>query len=101
MRDGRIITPPTSEGALVGITRDAVIGIAEAMGLDVSERAITLYDCYTCDESFLTGTAAEVIPMVRLDNRRIGDGKPGPITHDIMAAFGRCTGTEGEPIYDA
>jgi len=99
VRDGNLITPPTSEGALVGITRETVIGLAEAMGLRVTEKVVTLYDCYACDEAFLTGTAAEVIPMVRLDDRQIADGKPGPITHDIMAAFGRCTGSEGEPVY--
>lgn len=101
VRSGKLITPPTSEGALVGITRDAVITLAEKMGLSVIERAVTLYDCYTSDEAFLTGTAAEVIPMVRLDNRTIGDGKPGPITHDIIAAFRRCTASEGEPAFDA
>jgi branched-chain amino acid aminotransferase len=99
VRDGKLITPPTSEGALVGITREAVMGLTVGLGLEVVERPVTLYDCYTCDEAFLTGTAAEVIPMVRLDSRQIGNGKPGPITHAIIEAFRRCTATEGEPVY--
>lgn len=100
VRDGELITPPTSEGALVGITRQTVIGLATGMGLPVREAAVTLYDCYNSDEAFLTGTAAEVIPMVRLDSREIGDGKPGPITRAIMEAFHQCTASEGAPVYD-
>ncbi len=99
VRDGALITPPTSEGALVGITRDAVMKLAGDLGIPVVERVVTLYDCYTSDETFLTGTAAEVIPMVVLDNRPIGNGKPGPITHAITDAFRRCTATESEPVY--
>jgi len=100
MRDGILITPPTSEGALVGITRQTVMELAEQMGMRVREAVVTLYDCYTADEAFLTGTAAEVIPMVRLDNRIIGTGKPGPVTRAIMDAFRQCTASEGVPIYD-
>ncbi len=99
VRDGALITPPTSEGALVGITREAVMKLAADLGVPVSEKVVTLYDCYTSDETFLTGTAAEVIPMVRLDSRAIGSGKPGPITHAIIDAFRRCTATECEPVY--
>ena len=98
VRDGVLITPPTSEGALVGITRDAVMKLAADLKIPVVERAVTLYDCYTSDETFLTGTAAEVIPMVRLDNRTIGNGKPGPITHAVIDAFRRCTAAESEPL---
>lgn len=100
VRSREIATPPTSEGALVGITRRTVIGLAAAMGIPVRETPLTLYDCYTCDEAFLTGTAAEVIPMVRLDNRSIADGRPGPITRSITEAFRACTASEGAPIYD-
>lgn len=100
VRDGELITPPTSEGALVGITRNTVIQLARQMGMTVREAVVTLYDCYTADEAFLTGTAAEVIPMVRLDMRRIGTGKPGEVTRAIMEAFHRHTATEGVPVYD-
>jgi len=100
VRDGVLTTPPTSEGALVGITRVTVMGLAAALGLTVREAVVTLYDCYTCDEAFLTGTAAEVIPMVRVDRRTIGDGRPGPATRSIMQAFRECTAAEGVPVYD-
>jgi branched-chain amino acid aminotransferase len=100
VRDGVVTTPPTSEGALVGITRMTVMGLAAAMRLPVREAVVTLYDCYTCDEAFLTGTAAEVIPMVRVDCRAIGDGRPGPVTRSIIAAFREYTGSEGVPVYD-
>ncbi|NUQ69593.1 MAG: branched-chain-amino-acid transaminase [Chthonomonadales bacterium] len=100
IRGGELITPPTSEGALVGITRLAAMEIARSQGIPVREAPVTLYDCYTADEAFLTGTAAEVIPMVRLDCRNIADGKPGPLTRGIIEAFRVCTATEGAPIYD-
>ncbi len=100
VRDGEIITPPTSEGALIGITRQTVIELAKGMGIPVREAVVTLYDCYNADEAFLTGTAAEVIPMVRHDQRTIGDGKPGTVTRAIMDAFHQCTSSEGAPVYD-
>jgi len=95
VRDGELITPPTSEGALPGITRATVIQQARALGIPFRESVITLYDCYSADESFLTGTAAEVIPMVRLDGRYVGDGRPGPVTHRLIAAFREATRTDG------
>lgn len=95
VRDGELLTPPTSQGALGGITRATVIHCAKEMGLPFRESIITLYDCYTADEAFLTGTAAEVIPMVRLDGREIGDGKPGPTTNRLIEAFRRTTRTDG------
>lgn len=98
VRDGAIITPPTSAGILEGITRNTVIDLAREMGIEVEEKLFTLFDVYTCDESFLTGTAAEVIPMVKLDGRRIGDGRPGPITGRLTEAFHRLTSTEGIAI---
>ncbi|MBP6965499.1 MAG: aminotransferase class IV, partial [Armatimonadetes bacterium] len=98
VKDGAIATPPTYAGILEGITRNTVIHLAREMDLDVEERLFTLFDVYTCDESFLTGTAAEVIPMVKLDGRRIGDGRPGPITERLTEAFHRLTSTEGVPI---
>ena len=98
VKDGAIATPPTYAGILEGITRNTVIDLAHEMDMDVEERLFTLFDVYTCDESFLTGTAAEVIPMVKLDGRRIGDGRPGPITERLTEAFHRLTSTEGVPI---
>lgn len=88
-------TPPTSEGALPGITRDAVMHLAKEMGIPCRQCVITLYDVYNADEAFLTGTAAEVIPMVSCDGREIGNGKPGPITNRVIAAFRAITTTDG------
>ncbi len=92
---GELLTPPTSEGALPGITRATVIECAHKASIPVREATITLYDCYNCDEAFLTGTAAEVIPMVDLDGRAIGSGKPGPITNSLIADFRALTVTDG------
>ncbi|HXG23644.1 MAG TPA: branched-chain-amino-acid transaminase [Chthonomonadales bacterium] len=98
VRDGEMITPPTSQGALPGITRATVIDCAKEMGITVRESIVTLYDCYTADEAFLTGTAAEVIPMVRLDGRVIGDGVPGSLTNRLISAFREVTRVNGPEI---
>lgn len=95
VRDGALSTPPTSEGALPGITRGAVIDICSNLGISCVERVTTLYDVYNADEAFLTGTAAEVIPMVKCDGRLIGDGRPGPITNRITSAFRELTPLDG------
>ena len=95
---GRITTPPISSGALAGVTRAVAIKIAGEFGIEVSEPQITRYDIYTADECFLTGTAAEIIPAVELDNRLIGGGKPGPITRRFIERFRELTQTEGTPI---
>ena len=84
---GKITTPPISSGALAGVTRAVAIQIAGELGLEVSEPQMTRYDIYTADECFLTGTAAEVIPVVECDGRPIGLGKPGPITKDLLTRF--------------
>lgn len=97
---GKLLTPPPSAGILEGITRAAVMQLASASGIGVEERNLTLFDVYTADEAFLTGTAAEMIPMVRLDGRIIGDGKPGPITKKLTDKFRARTRTEGVPIED-
>ncbi len=94
---GKLTTPPTSEGALPGITRAVVMQLATEMGLTCSESVTTLYDVYNCDEAFLTGTAAEVIPMVSCDGRQLGEGKPGPLTNRIIAAFRERTSHDGVP----
>ena len=85
---GKIIrTPDPSSGLLLGVTRNTVIMLAREAGYTVEEAFLTPFDLYSCDEAFLTGTAAEVIPMVTIDGRPIGDGKPGPVTKDLMAKF--------------
>ena len=91
VRQGRILTPPNDAGILEGITRDAVIGLAREMGIEVREIPLTKHDVYIADECFLTGTAAEVVPVVTVDSRTIGDGVPGPITRKLMARFHELT----------
>ncbi|HWE39517.1 MAG TPA: branched-chain-amino-acid transaminase [Isosphaeraceae bacterium] len=86
-RDGVLHTPSVDAGILEGITRAAVIELAEMAGVKVVERAMDRYDVYTADECFLTGTAAEVIPVVECDGRPVGLGKPGPITRDLRKRF--------------
>ena len=86
VRKGELHTPPIDAGILEGITRDAVIELARAAGIAVFERSMDRHDIYTADECFLTGTAAEVIPVVECDGRAIGTGKPGPITNDLRRA---------------
>ncbi len=87
VRKGIIYTPPTEAGALEGITRNVVIRLARKEGLEVKEQNLTRYDLYICDEFFLTGTAAEVIGIVDVDGRVIGDGQPGPITSLLRKKF--------------
>jgi branched-chain amino acid aminotransferase len=87
VRKGELHTPPIDAGILEGITRDAVIELARAAGVTVAERAMDRHDVYTADECFLTGTAAEVIPVVECDGRAIGTGKPGPVTNDLRRRF--------------
>ena len=98
-KNGCLFTPPISSGALAGVTRAVVFEIAAELGIPISEPEMTRYDIYTADECFLTGTAAEVIPAVKLDNRPIGDGKPGPITARMIARFHELTATTGTAIY--
>ncbi len=89
VRDGQLLTPPNDAGILEGITRDAVIELAIAAGIAVREIPLTRHDVYVADECFLTGTAAEVIPVVKVDSRPIGSGKPGPITEELREQFHR------------
>jgi branched-chain amino acid aminotransferase len=85
--DGVLKTPPIDAGALEGITRAVVMDIAREMGMTVLECPLTRHDVYVCDECFLTGTAAEVIAVVKVDGREIGKGKPGEITLKLLAKF--------------
>ncbi len=82
-----LLTPPTSAGILVGITRNVVMKLAAEMGLQVKEELMTRYDLYIADECFLTGTAAEIIPVVKIDGRTIGTGKPGKMTLDLLKRY--------------
>lgn len=98
IRDGAIATPPITAGALPGITRGVVIEIARELGLPLVERDLSRHDIYTCDECFLTGTAAEVIAATKLDQRVLGTGRPGPLTQKIIARFREIAGSTGTPI---
>jgi branched-chain amino acid aminotransferase len=91
VKNGILRTPPIDAGILEGITRDAVIDLAREAKITVEEIALTRHDVYIADECFLTGTAAEVIPVVKCDGRIIGTGKPGPITRQLREAFHRLT----------
>ncbi len=98
VKNGVIFTPPTLNN-LRGITRAVVLEIAKSHGLTLVEQNLGYYDMYSADEVFVTGTAAEVAPIVLIDGRTIGTGKPGPVTRQLMAAFRTVTETEGTPIY--
>lgn len=87
VKGGVLLTPPNDAGILEGITREAVIELARKSGREVREIALTKHDVYIADECFLTGTAAEVIPVVKVDSRRIGSGAPGPITVELKERF--------------
>jgi branched-chain amino acid aminotransferase len=98
LRKGRLLTPPTWQGALEGITRHAVIELARKRRLAVAEEPLTRYDIYTAEEAFMTGTAAEVVPVSALDERVIGTGKPGPWTRRLMADFKALVHSQGDRI---
>ncbi len=87
VRRGAVVTPPPDAGILEGITRGAVMELAAAAGIDCRETTLTRHDLYTADEVFITGTAAEVVPVVEIDGRRIGAGVPGPVTKRLAADF--------------
>jgi branched-chain amino acid aminotransferase len=91
VRQGALQTPPIDAGILEGITREAVIELAEEMKIPVQQIALTRHDIFIADECFLTGSAAEVIPVVKLDSRTIGDGKPGPLTKKLTERFHQLT----------
>ena len=99
VKNGVITTPPIASGALAGVTRSVVFDLAGEFGIPIHEPMMTRYDIYTADECFLTGTAAEVIPAVKLDTRLIGDGQPGPVTKKLIARFHELTASTGALIY--
>lgn len=98
VKSGALQTPPLSAGALYGITRSTVIDLARESGLTVTEPNLTRYDVYNADECFLTGTGAEIVPVVKVDGRVIGNGRPGRITRDLVAKYHALTEVSGEPI---
>ena len=99
VKDGEIKTPPVINN-LRGITRAVVIEIINKLGIPFKEMNIGLYDLYTADEIFVTGTAAEIAPIVKIDGRTVGDGKPGKMTKKLTLGLKRLTESEGVPIYD-
>lgn len=94
-----LVTPPVHMGILEGVTRNSVIDLARDAGMRVEERVFTRHDLYIADECFLTGTAAEVIPVVKIDRRVIGNGQPGKVTEKLIAAFRQFAHSCGTPIY--
>ncbi|WP_158736659.1 branched-chain-amino-acid transaminase [Alteribacillus sp. YIM 98480] len=99
LREGVLYTPPGYIGALEGITRQAIIELAEDLGYALKEEPFTRHDVYTADEVFLTGTAAEVIAVVKVDGRLIGDGKPGQETQRLLDAFRQKVVEDGVKVY--
>ncbi len=97
-RKNKLITPPAYLGILEGITRDVIIELAESEGFEIKEEPFTRHDLYVADECFLTGTAAEVIPVTEVDRRIIGSGEPGPCTKRLMELFRDLTLKEGVPL---
>lgn len=100
VKEDQLFTPPLSAGALYGITRRVVMEMAAESGLKVSEPNLTRYDLFNADECFLTGTGAELVPVVKIDGRVIGTGKPGAITRRLVAQYRALTKVSGEPIYE-
>jgi len=100
VRDDHVITPPISVGNLRGITRQVVMELLAEMGIETHEELFRLLEVYNANEMFLTGTAAEIVPVVRVDGRSIGDGRPGPLTGKLRQRFHELTQSEGTPIYD-
>ncbi len=90
-KNGKLLTPPANAGILEGITRDTVIEMAQNLGIPVLQPMLTRYDLFTAEECFLTGTAAEIIPVVKIDGRPIGTGKPGPVTKRLLLEFRKLT----------
>jgi branched-chain amino acid aminotransferase len=97
VKNGKIMTPPVIQN-LNGITRACVVELCGKMKIPICDQNIGYFDMYTADEVFVTGTAAEIAPMTKIDGRIIADGKPGPITKKLMKAYSKLTQTTGTPI---
>jgi branched-chain amino acid aminotransferase len=98
VKNGELVTPPIHVGILNGITRQTVINLAKKENISVTEKEFTLFNLYNADECFLTGSAAEIVAVVKVDERIISDGKPGPITNKLLSLFRECTKIEGVKI---
>ncbi|MFH1448829.1 MAG: branched-chain-amino-acid transaminase [bacterium] len=98
VKDSCLVTPPCWVGALRGITREVVLGLSLKLKIEAKEDVLTRYDLYTAEEMFLTGTAAEIIPIITVDGRMIGNGKPGKITTSLRNAFTELTQNEGTVV---
>jgi len=99
VRDDHVVTPPISVGNLRGITRQVGIELLAEMGIETEEELFRLLDVYNAKEMFLTGTAAEIVPVATVDGRPIGDGRPGPLTGKLREKFHELTQREGLPVY--
>jgi branched-chain amino acid aminotransferase len=97
VKNGEIVTPPTLNN-LRGVTRLVALECSADLGITVVERNMGYFDLYSADEVFVTGTAAEVGPIVTIDGRTIGSGRPGPVTRQLMSAFMAATSRSGTPI---
>jgi branched-chain amino acid aminotransferase len=100
IKEGQLLTPPLSAGALYGVTRRVVMEIASESGMTVREPNLSRYDMFNADECFLTGTGAELVPVIKIDGRVIGDGKPGTITKKLVTQYRALTKVSGDPIYE-
>jgi branched-chain amino acid aminotransferase len=100
VRKGRVTTPPAYIGILQGVTRQTILDLCATLGVPAAEQVITLHDVYTADECFLSGTGAELGPVVEVDGRAIAAGKPGPVTMKVLAAFRELAAREGTPVYE-
>jgi len=100
IKDDKLITPPTYAGILKGVKREVVMEVAPKFGLEVKEELFTRHDLFTADECFLSGTAAEVIPVVKIDGRKVGAGEPGEYTWKLIEEFRKLANSTGTPIYE-
>ncbi|HYG34720.1 MAG TPA: branched-chain-amino-acid transaminase, partial [Clostridia bacterium] len=100
IKGDQLLTPPLTAGALYGITRRVVLDLAAEANLKASETNLTRYDLFNADECFLTGTGAELVPVVKIDGRVIGTGQPGPFTKQLVTQYHTLTKRSGEPIYE-
>lgn len=100
VKKGKLVTPPIHVGLLEGVTRNTVMNLARDRGIEVVERVFTRHDVYIADECFLTGTAAELIPCVKVDGRPIGDGQPGPVFRELLHDFRELAKTDGPVIFE-
>jgi branched-chain amino acid aminotransferase len=98
--DHALVTPPTSTN-LKGITRETLLGLAASLGIKTEETPFTLFDVWTAKEAFICGTGAEVVPVVSVDARTIGNGTVGPVTGRIVTAYGHLVRSQGTPIHPA